>query len=843
MRRLVVVFMLVALGLPAGGSLAHSGSTQSETLSVDTRLEERRFVVAGARAYEVGTEDGRFPAMGFHTRGEMGGIWSPPIKLLDGVWFGLDKGPGSATSWIGPARRFTSGYGHVRMDLPGTSGVAVERTDFVPDGARAVLIRLRLRALRDTRLDLMVHAHSELMGAYPWGETEPSQLDYNLRDEVSFADGALVFRDRGRPAVENASPHDWAALVGASRQPSGHALGRGFRGPQEPAVICPPSPEEAPDRCDDTAYGKGAGGRLSYDLELDAGESETLWIAVAGSDAGLEQARAELGAALDNPQGALEDKLKHRRALADRTRLHLPDDPLLAEAIEWSKQNLADSVQEAHDLAARVTHAGVDYPAPAAEIERARFFAAGYPDYPWLFATDGEYTAYAAVAVGQFGPIKDHLRALRDVSRAVNGNSGKVVHEVVTDGTVYFGANDDPGNTDETAKLPSAVALVWRWTGDDAFLAEMYPFAVRNMRYIFRELDRDRDGWPEGLGNVEREGMGEEKLDVTVYAIRGLGDLADMAESVGDDKTWDWATRKARFLERRFEAAWWMPGVPQHADSLASPDNSRLQQRHWIGVTPMEVELVRSGETRPGLATTAQARRALALRETSCYGNAFGLFHTGAPGCDPVQSSVPAERVIFTLNSSIMAVAEGNYGRLDAQRRFVTANRRLQLPVFDEQPGAMPEIAPSPDYGRSIDLPLTERAMVLQAWGNYGTIWPVVHQQLGVSPDLGRNKLEVAPQLPPGAPEIGAENIRLGAGSIDVEAAASGGVYETMVETSGLSGVALTLGHVLPRDAEIQKVILDGNIVPYHVRIGHRGPTVLVRAPSGERHILIVVSS
>jgi len=35
----------------------------------------------------------------------MGGIWSPPIKLLDGVWFGLDKGPASATSWIGPARR------------------------------------------------------------------------------------------------------------------------------------------------------------------------------------------------------------------------------------------------------------------------------------------------------------------------------------------------------------------------------------------------------------------------------------------------------------------------------------------------------------------------------------------------------------------------------------------------------------------------------------------------------------------------------------------------------------------------------------------------------------------
>ncbi len=218
-----------------------------------------------------------------------------------------------------------------------------------------------------------------------------------------------------------------------------------------------------------------------------------------------------------------------------------------------------------------------------------------------------------------------------------------------------------------------------------------------------------------------------------------------------------------------------------------------------------------------------------------------GLFHTGAQGCDPVQSSVPAERVIFTLNSSIMAVAEGNYGRLDAQRRFVTANRRLQLPSFDEQPGAMPEIAPSPDYGRSIDLPLTERATVLQAWGNCGTIWPVVHQQLGVSPDLGQNRLEVAPQLPPGAPSIGAENIRLAAGAINVEAAASGGVYETTVETSGLAGVALTLGHVLPRDAHVVKVLLDGDPAPYRVRVGHRGQTVLVRASSTERHRLFVL--
>ena len=44
----------------------------------------------------------------------------------------------------------------------------------------------------------------------------------------------------------------------------------------------------------------------------------------------------------------------------------------------------------------------------------------------------------------------------------MNPSSGKVVHEVVTDGSVYFGADEDAGNTDETAKFPSALALAWR---------------------------------------------------------------------------------------------------------------------------------------------------------------------------------------------------------------------------------------------------------------------------------------------------------------------------------------------------------------------------------------------
>ncbi len=78
-----------------------------------------------------------------------------------------------------------------------------------------------------------------------------------------------------------------------------------------------------------------------------------------------------------------------------------------SSSVEWSKQNLADSVQEAHNLRLRDVNEGRDYPAPVGTVERsARWFGAGFPDYPWMFATDGEYTAFAAVAAGQFDTAK-----------------------------------------------------------------------------------------------------------------------------------------------------------------------------------------------------------------------------------------------------------------------------------------------------------------------------------------------------------------------------------------------------------------------------------------------------
>ena len=193
-----------------------SSALRSPELSTSTRLAERRSLVVGDRFFEMGAEDGSYPATGFHTRGEMGGFWTPPVKLLDGLWFKLGD------TWL-TAGRYTSGWGYQRMSLGTHDGVRVTRTDFAPDGVRAGLVGLRLSAASARTVTLGVDAHSELMKVYPWGETTPNQTTYNLDGHRGASTaGACCSGSRARRRWPTPRPHDYAALVGSQADALGH---------------------------------------------------------------------------------------------------------------------------------------------------------------------------------------------------------------------------------------------------------------------------------------------------------------------------------------------------------------------------------------------------------------------------------------------------------------------------------------------------------------------------------------------------------------------------------------------------------------------------------------------
>ena len=185
-----------ALGVGIALAALAAGPARAATpeLSVGDRLEDRRAVAAGTRAQVLGFEDGRFYANGWHITGEMGGIVTPPLKLLDSLYFGVNG------EWAGQATRFTSGWGYTRAEFPAIGAFRLERTDFVPDGRRGALLGLKLTNTsgRTQAARVRVDAHSELMGQYPWGftGTVPNASD-NIPDTGAFDGATLEFRDTG----------------------------------------------------------------------------------------------------------------------------------------------------------------------------------------------------------------------------------------------------------------------------------------------------------------------------------------------------------------------------------------------------------------------------------------------------------------------------------------------------------------------------------------------------------------------------------------------------------------------------------------------------------------------
>jgi hypothetical protein len=178
------------------------------------------------------------------------------------------------------------------------------------------------------------------------------------------------------------------------------------------------------------------------------------------------------------------------------------------------------------------------------------------------------------------------------------------------------------------------------------------------------------------------------------------------------------------------------------------------------------------------------------------------------------------------VGNRLAAVAEGNYGRAQ-QRRYTDANAQE---LMDEQPGALPEILFSPEARRNIDRCWTCRAMFMQAWGHYGTAWPVIHQQLGVRPRLGEGRLDVVPDVPDGQTRIAGENIRLGDRSVSVVATHSSTTVTSRVKHVRI-GVTVARK---PRTVE-----LDGRPAKATFTPTPRGLEVTVRASAG-RHTVTV---
>jgi hypothetical protein len=810
------------------GSLLSAPSTQAGQIPLkneplerqtDQNLNMKRYVAVGDRAYVVGVQDGsQVPdvslnknGIGWHITGQMGGVWAHPIKLLNQFQFFLNG------NLLPAATTFVSGEGYVRLELPMTNGLEISETQFAPDGSPVVLVGLQVSnpSPRAASFTLAIEAESELIPAYPWSGTKPTSESLHLPDQVSFDStlGALQFFQPAQPQYSRLA---WYALVGAALDPQDRETGF-----QSLGASFPPN----------TSKHNGATGMLSFQVNLKGKSSTTVWFAIAGSNVDKSEASGALTMGLASPDELLREKISGRQQVLSQAQIQVPDADIQA-AFDWGKLNLADMQRTVRDMMVRDTMEGTVYPSPLTPtFPVLSGFGAGYPDYPWFFGTDAAYSTFSLSAVGQWEEAKNHINTIRQVSQLVNGSTGKVIHECVTDGSIYFGTNAQNGDVNETAEFATAVATLWRWSGDNSVRDDNYDFIKAGLNYITTNLvtaSLNPDGWPEGAGMVEATGMGAMKLDVAVYTIRALNDLAEMAASKGDTATHDSAATKAAALTDNFRKDWWISSQGLFADSLAlsqevptdppaalgpPPGITKLEQLYWINATPMETSF----------ALAADAAIAFPQLESSIFTGTTGFFQQGQN-----LPAIQGNRQASAVNTGVMAIAEANYGRMDQSLRYV----QFVADELDvEQPGALPELFDSPDYMYFSGGNPFGGAMVMQAWSSYGLHWPLVELYLGIKPDAPAKTLAVVPDLPVSWKKLSINNLHVGSDQIAVSVKRAGINYITTV--SAPAGWSLTIGYTFPVNTQIKSVRLNQSPVAFQIVPTNRGEEIHVQTNSG----------
>jgi glycogen debranching enzyme len=479
-------------------------------LSGKGRDKNKPYLTAGDRSYIVGNQGGDFPDLGSHVRGEMGGLWMAPIKLMDGFWVKLTDTESTSYTWLENAQEFINyPYGNKFRYAPVLDGIETERLQFCPQGKEGIVIKYTLKNMsgksRKLNLDFVVKTDVSPV----WFSKENNIID--AADTISWNTNQSVYigRDTKNP---------WFTVWGSSVQASSNSLN-----------VALPS----------EAIGLGRTAASSHLLEIKPNQSITAVFVITGSNKNAESALTSYKDISRNHEKLLSNKQAYYAAIIDRACIEIPDKNL-QQAYNWGKINTEWLVSDLPGI--------------------GRFLGAGAIEYPWLFGCDNFYALQGVAASGDHALAKSTLRTIKNVSERANGN-GRIIHEMSSNGFV-----GNKGNSQETAQFAIAVWKVFEWTGDEAFLKEMYPYIKQGINWLLTEKDKNNNMFPDGYGIMEVKGLNAELIDVAVYTQQALEVASKMAVIFNDPAAQKDYTKKAALLKNKVNSLFWDDAEGSYCD-------------------------------------------------------------------------------------------------------------------------------------------------------------------------------------------------------------------------------------------------------------------------------------
>lgn len=689
-----------------------------EGLSNNGETKQKPYLTAGDKVYIIGTQDGLFPDIGGHVRGEMGGVWMHPIKLADAFWAKIAEDSTSQGIWLNEADEYIT-YPHASKFIYNNilSNLEVTRFQFVPNQTKGAIISYSIKnnssEIKEIMMDFILRTDISPV----WLSKEKGIIDYP--DQLSWDSSNNIF-------TASDSLNAWHIAWCTNRPILSY---------EEDCEV----PAET--------LGQGKNGLISVVVKIMPGEEETISFGISGSTKSINDAVTSNKELLEFSDKSLEEKKSSFKELLEISKISIPDKEL-ETTYNWVKINT------------RWLEMDLD--------GYGHFLGAGAIEYPWLFGCDNSYALQGVLASGDFNLAKSTLKILKDVSDEVNGN-GRIIHEMSTNGIVY-----NKGNTQETAHFIIAVWKAFEWTGDIDFLSNIYPYVKSGIEWLTVNQDVNSNLFPEGYGIMEVRGLNAELIDVAVYTQQALVAASEMAKLFDENELSKDYYLKSEVLKEKINTDFWdddlniygdFYGTRDQAISVAKgaleqyalsanneesgkiidfynslvdeftklPENTTkgwLTNKNWVINTPMET----------GITPNDKAINSL---------NKIRAEHCGEYG--PYLSAVERDPMM-TISTGVQAMSEAQYGRTD---ECIWYMKKISETLSRTLPGSINEMMP--DYGCPV-----------QAWTIYGIATPLVTHIFGVKPDAYNKTVIIEPYLPSSWNFAIIENQKVGLNSYDI---------------------------------------------------------------------------
>ncbi len=760
----LLILLLISTSLFAQKSVSDLIAS-SESIKGSAAYLSTPFVTAGDKLYLVGHQDGTFPALGWHVKDEMGGIWAHPIKLLDG--FEASYQDGGKLIQLDRASQFIN-YPFANQQVYAGSEIQVRRFQFVPDGKKAVYVEYVFMNKTPVKKSIMFSLVTRSNLRPVWIGERTGMVD--SKDMARFVKGKTVVKD---------SANNWFTVVGSSFSATSVAL------PRNPAKP------------------NAAVSKSTYSLEIPANGSLLIPFVIAGSVTSEAEALATFSNVVENgAQLALAKKQRYEK-IAAKSEIKLSD-ARLTQAMRWLKYNADWLTTDVDGIGRGIT--------------------AGMPDYPWFFGGDMTYSLQGLISSGRKDIAYSTIDLIAKLSEKTNGN-GRIVHEVSTNGAVYNpgNVNETPqfasliykvycwtGDQSFLAKYFPLVEKGLEWLEQQdkdhnlipdgngmmeihgldsemidvaAYSAKAYLDASKMALELGRtELSRDyfaqyeairikinSDFWvPSSNSYADFRGTKVQALQLTQDAIERAKGLNN-----------NWAVEELQALQKQISA---------------NPDTTKrgfVLHHNWVVNTPMET----------GLADAEKASKALKTAEK--FRNKFGMYVTGI---DRSENSEKAESyaakvgkseftytgTVMTLPTGVQAISENKYGHPNAAYDLVQSMLRTFSFAL---PGSIYEV--SPDYG-----------MMTQAWNNFAFEVPVIQQFFGIQPLAYKKEIHLQPSWPDSLPSGVIKNVEIGDNLVTVSYARSAKRSTYILKQSKPWTI-----HFSPRTGSYKRWMLDGKLV------------------------------